>query len=279
MTATTVAPSDVGRPCPYCRFPLKGETTAERCDSCQALHHADCWQDGGGCAVLGCATMAPAQEPNGKGAILHAPPPPPPPPSLAPAPARAPGPPATGDRPPRHGVLIGVIACLAIAIAAVAGFLIVGGSHKASTGSTPSGPTTPVVTPDAQTVPTPTAQPPAPTTNHEGEIARKIAAIVTFSQEGRTAVRAGRYSDAITNRRSVLKRLRALSGASGRLASARNTLERAMEASLQSDESYAAGEDASSSDSEATRLKAVFARQWAPVADAHGLAQYSEGDF
>ncbi|MHB8533149.1 MAG: nuclear transport factor 2 family protein, partial [Solirubrobacteraceae bacterium] len=29
-------------------------TLAERCDTCGALHHEDCWRDGGGCAVLGC---------------------------------------------------------------------------------------------------------------------------------------------------------------------------------------------------------------------------------
>jgi len=54
MTGVITAAADVGRSCPYCRFPLKEGTAAERCDSCGALHHEDCWNDGGGCAVFGC---------------------------------------------------------------------------------------------------------------------------------------------------------------------------------------------------------------------------------
>lgn len=54
MTRVVASEADAGRPCPYCRFPLKQGVAAERCDSCMSLHHEDCWQDGGGCAVLGC---------------------------------------------------------------------------------------------------------------------------------------------------------------------------------------------------------------------------------
>lgn len=55
MTRVLATAADAGRSCPYCRFPLKEGTAAERCDSCSSLHHEDCWGDGGGCAVLGCA--------------------------------------------------------------------------------------------------------------------------------------------------------------------------------------------------------------------------------
>jgi hypothetical protein len=54
MTRVIATTADVGRSCPYCRFPLKEGAAAERCDSCSSLHHEDCWSDGGGCAVLGC---------------------------------------------------------------------------------------------------------------------------------------------------------------------------------------------------------------------------------
>jgi hypothetical protein len=54
MTQLLVSIGDVGRNCPYCRFPLKQSTMAERCDVCGAMHHTDCWNDGGGCAVVGC---------------------------------------------------------------------------------------------------------------------------------------------------------------------------------------------------------------------------------
>jgi hypothetical protein len=56
MTRVIATAADVGRSCPYCRFPLKEGSAAERCDSCSSLHHEDCWSDGGGCAVLGCAS-------------------------------------------------------------------------------------------------------------------------------------------------------------------------------------------------------------------------------
>lgn len=55
MTRVIATREDTGRTCPYCRFPLKQGGPAERCDSCGSLHHQDCWNDGGGCAVLGCS--------------------------------------------------------------------------------------------------------------------------------------------------------------------------------------------------------------------------------
>ena len=52
---------EAGRACPYCRFPLRSGVVAQRCKLCGALHHEDCWSDGGGCAVLGCTNReAPA---------------------------------------------------------------------------------------------------------------------------------------------------------------------------------------------------------------------------
>jgi hypothetical protein len=190
-------------------------------------------------------------------------------------------PPAPGAS--KRGLVIGLAAVLAIAVAAVAGFALAGGKDNAptSTGAAvTTGTTTTPIDPTTDPVPSPPA--PAPAENadeREARLAARIAAIVSYSQAGRSAVRSGRYDDAIANRRSVLRRLRALSGVTGRLAGARATLERAMDASLQSDQSYAAGADASGSDAEATRLKAVFSRQWAPIADAHGLSRYGEGDF
>jgi hypothetical protein len=45
----------VGRNCPYCRFPLKQGGELMVCGHCRAAHHADCWSDNGGCAVMACA--------------------------------------------------------------------------------------------------------------------------------------------------------------------------------------------------------------------------------
>jgi hypothetical protein len=79
----------VGRKCPYCRFPLKSGIRAMECGACHAIHHLDCWQDNGGCTVMGCA-WAPGKTPRlvvdplAPGSL-----PPPPPPAIAP---RQPGP-------------------------------------------------------------------------------------------------------------------------------------------------------------------------------------------
>jgi hypothetical protein len=48
-------PEDAGRTCPYCRCPLKQDGELALCPQCRAAHHADCWADNGGCAVLGCS--------------------------------------------------------------------------------------------------------------------------------------------------------------------------------------------------------------------------------
>lgn len=98
MTQITVTADAAGKSCPYCRSALEAGSLAEACDVCQTLHHQECWDDGGGCAVFGCANSpaagaVPATQPPtplppvplmasagpAKGAT--APPPPPPPPA------------------------------------------------------------------------------------------------------------------------------------------------------------------------------------------------------
>jgi Prokaryotic RING finger family 1 len=54
MAQLVVDAGSVGKPCPYCRFPLKSGMTAESCDACSTIHHRECWEEGGGCAVFGC---------------------------------------------------------------------------------------------------------------------------------------------------------------------------------------------------------------------------------
>jgi hypothetical protein len=55
MADRLATPEDVGKPCPYCRFPLKEGVPVHACESCGSIHHAECWTDGGGCAMFGCA--------------------------------------------------------------------------------------------------------------------------------------------------------------------------------------------------------------------------------
>lgn len=57
MTATrrSATLDDFGRSCPYCRYPFDKGSLVDECGACHAVHHEDCWADGGGCAVVGCA--------------------------------------------------------------------------------------------------------------------------------------------------------------------------------------------------------------------------------
>ena len=48
--------------CPYCRCPLEDGVTQTTCPGCDTPHHADCFEENGGCTVFGCA-HAPNDEP------------------------------------------------------------------------------------------------------------------------------------------------------------------------------------------------------------------------
>ena len=56
MTSGGPATSEiVGRTCPYCRFRLEQGASVITCPACEAVHHDDCWNENGGCAVALCA--------------------------------------------------------------------------------------------------------------------------------------------------------------------------------------------------------------------------------
>ena len=58
----TRAPSDaVGKTCPYCRFPVKEGEELLVCSACRVPHHADCWQENGGCTAYGCSQSPQSQ--------------------------------------------------------------------------------------------------------------------------------------------------------------------------------------------------------------------------
>lgn len=69
MTRITADTAQMGKSCPYCRFPIKSGTEVEQCDACSTIHHVDCWEEGEGCAVMGCennpASRAKAAESTG----------------------------------------------------------------------------------------------------------------------------------------------------------------------------------------------------------------------
>jgi hypothetical protein len=104
----------VGRTCPYCRFALEQGVSVIACGVCKAVHHDDCWDENGGCAVALCAggpSFAAAQQqepPPATPASPAAPQPPPLPAVVAPDPSEAPTqkaarPPSTPAPPPPPG--------------------------------------------------------------------------------------------------------------------------------------------------------------------------------
>lgn len=48
------AGEEVGKTCPYCRFPLKPGEQVMSCPACKVPHHADCWAENQGCTTYGC---------------------------------------------------------------------------------------------------------------------------------------------------------------------------------------------------------------------------------
>lgn len=56
--APQVAPA---QRCPYCHTDLQEEPELAKCGRCQTTHHAACWEEAGGCTVLGCGARRAAR--------------------------------------------------------------------------------------------------------------------------------------------------------------------------------------------------------------------------
>ncbi|MFO7947073.1 MAG: RING finger protein [Armatimonadota bacterium] len=52
--ATVAGDDEVGKTCPFCRFPIKPGEDIVVCPECGVPHHADCWEENGGCTTYGC---------------------------------------------------------------------------------------------------------------------------------------------------------------------------------------------------------------------------------
>lgn len=158
--------AETGRVCPYCRFPLKEGIAMVQCGVCSAPHHADCWQDNGGCAVVACAGGPSADGP-------PAPVPPPPPPTTPttriavpitpvsrPATGTAVPPPPPQPRAPRASTgpwLVAAVLLLALVIAGAAVAVVATqGQHDngpvAATPGTDTGTATPAADTQGETV-------------------------------------------------------------------------------------------------------------------------------
>src|SRR5579872_4876548 len=49
--------SNDGQNCAICLSPIGPEDEKTVCPSCNAVYHAECWKENGGCAVYGCAQV------------------------------------------------------------------------------------------------------------------------------------------------------------------------------------------------------------------------------
>jgi hypothetical protein len=147
---------EAGRSCPYCRFALKEGASIVECGACHALHHAECWGDNAGCAIMGCTGGAGVAQTAATAAVPPAPvpatvtaavPPPPaygqptqvhavaPPPPYQQQPAGyATAPPPGGGTGRSSTALILAVLVLALAVAGGATALVVSGGSSAKAG-------------------------------------------------------------------------------------------------------------------------------------------------
>jgi len=261
----TISGGEAGKTCPYCRFPLKDGQSGVRCSGCGTVHHADCWQEGGGCAVLGCVNA-------GAGAAAQ--------PAWPSAPARPSQPPVAGGYgygPPARSstasrnLLIGLAAGLAVAAVGVGAFFALhhGSPTPVSSGQTDQGSTQQPTTSSSNT-----QSPTTPVVSVDERLSRRLEQIVLYSEHGRLDVQSGRYNAALANRQQTLLRLQQLVGGSPQIRQAIRTFKTAIHWSLQSDEAYASGSNASYPDSQSTKYKRLFVTEFNPIARRYGLTTF-----
>jgi hypothetical protein len=59
MPPSAPAPAEGGLSCPICQTGIAAGEAMQTCPTCGQVHHSDCWNEVGGCAIYGCAS-APA---------------------------------------------------------------------------------------------------------------------------------------------------------------------------------------------------------------------------
>ncbi len=155
----TAGPADTGRSCPYCgQVPTAG-TPITSCGVCGFTHHADCWSENRGCAVVACqggpdgssgaprvpVAPAPPLPPPVSRPLGQSPPPQPapptgpggPPPSFPPPPPPPPPPIASGSGSGRSWLLLALGIVLAVLLIAGGTFALVNRSGSDGDGGTP----------------------------------------------------------------------------------------------------------------------------------------------
>jgi Prokaryotic RING finger family 1 len=292
MAETIVAANEVGRSCPYCRFPLKAGTSAHQCESCGALHHSDCWQEGAGCSVFGCSgagtaelalpvfNPTPTVAAGGEQPTVQQPAVPAVP--LAQHYSGSPPPAGNGTDPDGHGrsgrTPLIALACVLVlcALGGAAYAVASGGHHTVTTTVTTETPTTSTV-PSAQKIVTQTG--PSTTAGSAGaaSAARDLNNIITQSEAGRSQSVAGNYSEAISDRQQVLQDLSTTPTPTPALHHAVQLLKTAMHNSINADQSMSDGNSAAAGtyNDASTSSKQAFVNAWNPIANQYNLPTYS----
>lgn len=193
MTTIQVIQSDADKSCPYCRFPLKVGITAEQCDSCSALHHEDCWHEGGGCAIFGCVNNAAskggsAAAPAGKAQK-------PPIPSLTPAPAPTPAPAAAGAGTSRALLAAAVVLIITLATALIVVVVNTSGSDAPEPAPVSAAPPTEIEDPEP-------AEDVGATASERAQAKRDIASVLSdheeaYSNDDENTLTSGLTSDVV----------------------------------------------------------------------------------
>src|SRR5438477_8659211 len=53
--------------CPICQTSIRSDEAGKTCPSCGQLHHAECWNEVGGCAIYGCKSAPAVAKPAPEG--------------------------------------------------------------------------------------------------------------------------------------------------------------------------------------------------------------------
>jgi hypothetical protein len=277
VSTTTVprgpaTPDETGRACPYCRHLLRSGVDVVRCGECAATHHADCWDENKGCAIVACAggpapgahgDDVPGKGKPGKGVPGKG------------VPVGKPLKVATPARRSWRGPVIGAGAGLAVIFAVVA-LAIAGGrdaSSQAGSSGGPDGGGEPTLTAE------PAVEPPSDPGMSEEDTVAAVADLLQRSTRGRRATMlAHDYDRANAIRASILSDLDDLDTVE--LSDVRSLLRRAMRASIKANQvRVQCPECVAPYDDTATALKQRLVDAYNPYAEQYGYETFSEGDI
>lgn len=245
-----VTPAETGRSCPYCRSPLDEGVAVARCAVCASTHHAECWDENRGCAVVACEA-GPVPRPQAGDAKSAKPPPP------------------DGSTDGRRAKVL-AMALLALVAVVVAVAILAGGpgGSDSTSGSESAATKLPAEPEPIELEPAETPAPIPELGLSSEETVTGIGRLLDRSMRGRAATLAGDYETANAIRSEILRRLDVMD--TTHLNRERSLLRRAMQASIDANEvRVECGACAAPYDATATSAKESLVAAFNPLADRH----------